>query len=116
MSDWTEELKQQVIDAYVDANPTTETTLDIIKDLAEEFDKTANGVRMILVKAQVYVKKVQTSSSEAKGSGTTTKRVNKAEEIGNLKRIIKDAGKDVNDDICDRLTGKAAVYFAGLIG
>ena len=112
--DWTDELKQEVIDAYEAADPTPENTMDIVKEIAQKFEKTPNGVRMVLTKGQVYVKKVQATSSTT-GTGTASKRVNKAEAIAELKAAITNAGKDVDDDICDRLTGKAAVYISGLL-
>ena len=114
--EWTDELKQEVTDAYLAEEPTAENSLDIVKSLAEQFEKTPNGVRMILVKAGVYVKKEKATSGTAAATGDKPKRVNKAESIDALKKTIADAGKAVDDDICDRLTGKAAVYFAELLG
>ena len=114
--EWTDDLKQEVVDAYLKADPTPETTMDIVKSLAEEFEKTPNGVRMVLTRASVYVKKEVAKASASTSEGTKTKRVNKAEAIGELKNIIEKAGKAVDDDICDRLTGKAAVYFAEILG
>ena len=114
-NEWTDELKQQVIEAYEALEPTPETTMDAVKEVANDFGKTANGVRMILSKAGVYVKKTA-ATAEKKSSGTGAKRVNKAEAIAELKKAIEAAGKDVDDDICDRLTGKAAVYITGLLG
>lgn len=114
-NEWTEELKAQVVKEYEAADPTPETTMDIVKELAESFDKTPNGVRIVLSKAGVYVKK--TAGAPAKSGGSSgAKRVNKAEAIATLKEAIEKAGKEVDDDICDRLTGKAAVYFTGIIG
>lgn len=114
-NEWTDELKQQVIEAYEALEPTPETTMDAVKEVANDFDKTANGVRMILSKAGVYVKKTA-AATEKKSSGTGGTRVNKAEAIANLKKAIEASGKEVDDDICDRLTGKAAVYITGLLG
>ena len=113
-NEWTDELKQQVIDAYEALEPTPETTMDAVKEVANNFDKTANGVRMILSKANVYVKKTS-ATTEKKSSGTGAKRVNKAEAINNLKKTIEASGKEVDHDICDRLTGKAAVYITELL-
>jgi len=114
--EWTDELKAEVVAAYEAANPTSENTMEIVKGLAEQFEKTTNGVRMILTKKGVYVKKEVASASSSTATGDKPKRVNKAEAIAELKKVISDAGKDVDDDICDRLTGKAAVYIAGLLG
>lgn len=114
-NEWTDELKQEVIEAYEALEPTPETTMDAVKEVANDFGKTANGVRMILSKAGVYVKKT-TATADKKATGTGAKRVNKAEAIAELKKAIEAAGKEVDDDICDRLTGKAAVYITGLLG
>ena len=114
--EWTPEFKQEVVEAYEAENPTPETTMDIVKRLAEKFEKTSNGVRMVLTKAGVYVKKDIAKASASTTDGTKTKRVNKAEAIDELKAAITKLGKDVDSDICDRLTGKAAVYIKGLLG
>lgn len=116
---WTEELKQQVIEAYQAQNPTAENSLEIIQELAQEYEQSANGVRMILVQAGVYVKK------EAAAGGATTKkagagseggkRVSKETSIAALKEAIRKRGKEVDDDILDKLTGKAAVYLTEVL-
>lgn len=117
-NEWTEELKQKVVESYLEKDPTPDTTMDIVKEVAEEFGKTPNGVRMILTKAEVYVKKEAGSSNKGGSKSTSStgaKRVNKAEAIDALKDAITASGKVVDEDICDRLTGKAAVYFTGLL-
>jgi transposase-like protein len=111
-NEWTDELKKEAVDAYLEMNPTPETTMDAVKEVANQIGKTANGVRMILSKANVYVTKTNTTAEK---KSTTSTRVNKAEAIATLKETIQAAGKEVDDDICDRLTGKAAVYFTGLL-
>ena len=115
-NEWNDELKQEVVDAYLEQDPTPESTMEIVKALAEQFEKTPNGVRMVLTRAGAYIKKTVTSASKASGEKSTSTRVNKSQAIDDLKKIIADSGKDVDDDICDRLTGKAAVYIAGLLG
>jgi len=114
-NEWTDELKQQVVEAYESQNPTPETTMEIVKSLAEEFEKTPNGVRMVLTRANVYIKKTIASSSKASGDKPARTRVNKAEAINTLKKKITDVGQEVDDDICDRLTGKAAVYIHSIL-
>lgn len=113
--EWTPEFKEEVIEAYEAENPTPETTMDIVKKLAERFEKTANGVRMVLTKGNVYVKKEISRASASSTESGKPKRVNKADAIDNLKKVITSVNKDVDNDICDRLTGKAAVYFAELL-
>jgi predicted transcriptional regulator len=112
--EWTDELKAEVVAAYEAENPTPETTMEIVKRLADQFEKTVNGVRMVLTREGVYVKKTVTPASTTTSEGKP-KRVNKAQAIDALKVAIKATGHDVDDDICDRLTGKAAVYITGLL-
>lgn len=118
---WTPELKQLVIDAYVAASPTPDNSTEIIKDLAEKYEQTANGVRMILVQAAVYVKKdpagvaKATTTGDTKAGGTGTKRVSKEVQINALRSALTDAGQVIDEEIIDKLTGKVAVYFADII-
>lgn len=109
---WTDELREEVVAAYEERDPTPENSTEIVKELAEEFDQSVNGVRMVLVKAGVYVKK----TPEAKGkSNSGGGRVSKAAAQEALIAAIKDVGQEPDDEIIKRLTGKAAAYFADLI-
>lgn len=119
MATWTEELKAIVIKSYQDADPTPETSTEIIKDIADEHELSANGVRMVLVQAGVYVKKdaatpaaAKTASGEKKAGGA---RVSKESAIADLRAAIEEKGATVDDDILSKLTGKAAVYFLGVL-
>lgn len=116
---WNDELKQQVIKMYTDAEPTPETSTEIIKDIAEEIEASPNGVRMVLVQAQVYVKKDPGTSSSGKSTKTSSnegsKRVNKESAINDLKAAISDIGAEVNDEILSKLTGKAAIYLTQVL-
>ena len=109
-TEWTDELKKQVIETYEAANPTPENSSEIVKEIADDLDKTVNGVRMILVRAEVYVKKDATKSSSSKK--TTGTRVNKAESIAKLNSLITNNSLELDEDITGKLTGKAANYFA----
>jgi hypothetical protein len=116
MSDWTDELRQKVIDAYLKAEPTPETSVEIVADLAEEFDKTPNGVRMVLTKANVYVKKDATAkATKASSEGTKSTRVSKGDAIQGLVDVIESTGQTPNMEILEKLTGKAAVYLTEVI-
>ena len=108
---WTQELKDQVIAEYLEAEPTPETSMEIVKDLAETHDQSPNGVRMILTKAEVYVKKGP-SPSKASTGGT---RVSKQDSQDALTAAIEAAGANPDDTIISKLTGKAAVYFKDII-
>ena len=113
---WTDEKKAEVIEAYEAANPTPETSMEIVKDIADEFEESPNGVRMVLTKAGVYVKKAPASGgSKPASNGGSGGRVSKAAAIETLSAAISDAGQEVDEEIVSKLTGKAAVYFAGII-
>jgi transposase-like protein len=118
MSTWTDELKEKVIEMYQAAEPTPETSTEIIKDIAEEIEMSPNGVRMVLVQAQVYVKKDPasgSSKSSSKKEGEGSKRVSKESAIAELRAAIESRGAAVDEDILSKLTGKAAVYFISVL-
>lgn len=119
MSTWTEEKKKNVIEEYLAGNPTPTNSMELCKELAEKYEETANGVRLILMQASVYVKKdVAAASTASKGgekSSTGTKRVSKEDSINALKEAIEAKGKTVDSEILDKLTGKAAVYLLEVI-
>ena len=110
-SQWTDELKQEVIAAYEAAEPTPETTTEIISDLAEQHDKTVNGIRMVLSKAGVYVAKTPQNASSGGASGDKPKRKTKQESLDELAALLTDHGVEVDSTIVDKMTGKAAEYF-----
>lgn len=117
MSQWTDELKARVIKMYQDADPTPETSTEIIKDIADEIEASPNGVRMLLVQAKVYVKKDAGAAGKTadKKTGEAPKRVSKDAAIADLKAAIESKGGPIDDDILSKLTGKAAVYFLSVI-
>ena len=111
---WTDESKEQAVEMYQDAEPTPETSMEIVKDIAEELGESPNGVRMILTKAGVYVRKTPAAKSSGGGS-TGGGRVSVADAQDKLTSILSDAGQEVDEAIVSKLTGKAAVYFATVI-
>ena len=111
---WTDESKAQAVEMYTEAEATPETSMEIVKAIADELGESPNGVRMILTKAGVYVKKTPATGT-AKASGTASTRVSKADAAEALKGALTDAGQDIDADIIDKLTGKASVYFTGVI-
>lgn len=117
MSQWTPELKEEVIKMYTDAGPTADTSTEIIKDIADELELSPNGVRMMLIQAKVYVKKAEPAGKTTgdKKTGEGTKRVSKESAIADLKAAIEEKGAVADDDILSKLTGKAAVYFLSVI-
>jgi predicted transcriptional regulator len=100
---------------YQEQEPTPENSMDIVSEIAEELGESPNGVRMILSKAGVYVKKEPAAgASKSKTTKSASTRVSKEDAQAQLTAAIEAAGKEVDSDIISKLTGKAAVYFAGL--
>ena len=110
---WTDESKEQAVEMYQDAEPTPETSMEIVKDIAEELGESPNGVRMILTKAGVYVRK--TPAAKSSGGSTGGGRVSVADAQDKLTSVLGDAGQEVDAAIVSKLTGKAAVYFTTVI-
>lgn len=115
MSTWTEELKQEVIALYEQAEPTPETSTEIIKTIADQIEMSPNGVRMVLVQAGVYVKKEASSKPTTKKESTGSKRVPKETSIAELREAIEARNAPVDEDILSKLTGKAAIYFLSVL-
>ena len=111
---WDDDKKAQVVSMYEGASPTPETSMEIVKEIADEVEESPNGVRMILTKAGVYIKKATTSGS-SKTTGEATKRVSKVAAHAQLVAAITSAGQEVDSDIIDKLSGKAAMYIAAII-
>jgi len=110
---WDDDSKQQAIDMYTAEEPTPENSMEIVKAIAEEMGQSPNGVRMILTKAGVYVKKAPAAGGTAKASSSTGgTRISKAAAQEALTAALTDAGVDIDEDIVSKLTGKAAQYFA----
>lgn len=113
---WDDDKKAQAISMYEEREPTPENSMDIVSEIAEELGESPNGVRMILSKAGVYVKKEPAAggASKSKTTKAASTRVSKEDAQAQLIAAIEAAGKEVDSDIISKLTGKAAVYFAGL--
>jgi len=111
---WTDESKAEAVEMYTEAEATPETSMEIVKEIAEHLGESPNGVRMILTKAGVYVKKSPAASSSKSSTGGGT-RVSKADAAEALTAAISDAGQEIDSDIISKLTGKASVYFTGII-
>jgi len=114
---WDDDKKAQAVAMYEEAEPTPETSMEIVKQIAEEMEESPNGVRMILTKAGVYVKKTPAASGAAKSGGSTGgTRVSKAAAQEALIAALSDAGQEVDEDVVSKLTGKAAQYFTTILG
>ena len=117
MSDWTDEKRAQVVKMYQERNPTPENSMEIVKEIADEIEASPNGVRMILSKEGVYIKKESGSSSTTtkKSNGTGATRVSKEDAHKRLIAAIEAPGGTADTDIVSKLTGKAALYFAEIL-
>lgn len=113
---WTDEKRAAVIEEYTSSNPTSKNTIELITSIAENHGETVNGVRIILQRANVYVKKEADDKKPATApkEGAVAK-VSKADSIAALVAAINDTGYIVDDEIISKLTGKQAVYFCAVI-
>ena len=113
---WDDDKKAAVIAAYEEQNPTPENSMEIVKEIADEYEESPNGVRMILSKAGVYVKKTPAATGSGTSSNGGSSRVSKAAAQEALVAALTDVGAEIDNAIVEKLTGKAAQYFAGVIG
>ena len=112
---WTDEAKAQAVEMYTAEEPTPENSMEIVKEIAAELSESPNGVRMILTRAGVYVKKTPATKSTSSGGGTGGGRVSVADAQQAVTDAISDAGMEADAAIISKLTGKAANYFAEVI-
>ena len=110
---WEEEKKQQAIEMYTSEEPTAENSMEVVKSISTELGESPNGVRNILVRAGVYVKK--TPATRSSSSKTNGGRVSVADAQATLANAIRDTGVEPDEAIINKLTGKAANYFAEII-
>ena len=105
---WDEDKKQEAIDMYTAEEATPETSMEIVKDIAEELNESPNGVRMILTRAGVYVRKNPVSGNGSTGGG----RVSKADCHKMLSDAVSNLGGSLDMSIIDKISGKAAKHIA----
>lgn len=110
---WDDDTRAQAVSEYKEAEPTAETSGEIVKQIAENMGVSANGVRAVLSKAGVYIKKTPTSTSS--GKKPASKRVSKADQQKLLIDAISASGLDADTEIIEKLSGKAAAYLAGVV-
>jgi hypothetical protein len=114
MADWTDELRAKVVADYVKAEPTGLNTVSIMEDIAKDTGKSVNGIRMILTKNEVYVKAEPVKGAAKAGAGTGT-RVSKQDSIDALVAVMQSEDLEIDESVVNKLTGKAAIYFTGVI-
>ena len=111
---WTDEAKAQAVEMYTAEEPTPENSMEVVKEIAAELGESPNGVRMILTRAGVYVKKTPATKATSGGGGGGG-RVSVADAQQSVIDAISDAGMEADQAIISKLTGKAANYFAEII-
>ena len=111
---WTDEAKAQAVEMYTAEDPTPENSMEVVKEIAAELGESPNGVRMILTRAGVYVKKTPATKATSSGGGGGG-RVSVADAQQSVIDAISDAGMEADQAIISKLTGKAANYFAEII-
>lgn len=129
---WTQEKKDAVIQEYVDTMANeydndvdrAANSMEVVEELAVKYEEAVNGTRAILSRGKVYIKKsavAATAATKTAGGAAagTSKRVNKAEAIQSLKDVIvmlsNNDPASIDNEILDKLTGKAAMYFTGVL-
>jgi len=122
---WNDEKRAAVTTTYTDTMEKeydndvdrAKNSIEVVKELAEIHGETTNGVRQVLSKAGVYYK--ASVAKAAPKSGASTTRVSKADAILTLRNLILAASNNdeevIDDEILNKLTGKAAQYFAGVL-
>jgi hypothetical protein len=117
MTQWTDELKAKVTKMYLDAQPTADNSMEVVKEIADEIQQSANGVRMILSKAGVYIVKTaaKKASTTAAASGDKPARVSKEAAHARLTDALSSHEQKVDEEIISKMTGKAAMYFAEVL-
>ena len=106
---WTTEMKEQVVSSYLASKPTPENTGELVHTIATRLNKSDNGIRRILVLAQVYVTK-----TPARTESTTT-RISKADCMVDLLNVLERNELKVDNTILDKLTGKAMIYWTEVL-
>jgi hypothetical protein len=121
---WTDEKATTAVALYLEYIGEFDTdeakaknTMEVCARVAEEVGEKVNSVRIRLSKADVWVKAAPKKAVAATTEGKA-KRVNKAEAIAELESVISANGYTVTAEdkaIIEKLTGKAAVMFSGII-
>lgn len=124
---WTDTKRAEVVAEYSNIMATeydndaarAAASLEVVKELADKHEESANGVRMVLMKAGVYVKKGDPVAAAKATSGTSTtgtKRISKEDAIQTLTNQIGAIDPALIDaEILSKLTGKAAAYFSSVL-
>lgn len=114
----TKELKEEIILEYkarmaeIPEEERPNHTLRIVAELAAEYGISVNGIRMVLMKAEVYIKKSEKPKVEASDK---PKRMSKEAAHNALRDAIEAGGVEPDMDAISKLSGVAAQYLATTI-
>lgn len=131
---WTDELRAEITDEYIEKMDILgndgNKSMDIVNEIRESFSNegktfTANAIRLMLMgqrrpteedsEGLVYIKKTAAVATKGTTSGGSAK-LSKADAQQQLKTVISAINPELaNDEIIDKMTGKAAQYFTGVI-
>lgn len=123
---WTDEKFAEMRAEYVSrmdelGEDAAKHSAEVVAEIALAHGTTNNGFRMKLSKDGCYIKKEQTATPKAKaadGKATGGARASKATAHAELVAAFSDAGvvgDELDMDIVEKLTGKAALHLAELI-
>ena len=113
---WDDARRAEAVSAYEALEPTAENSVECVKQVALDMGESVNGVRTILSKQGVYIKKTPATKSDSAPKEGGTKRVGKAEQQALLINAINDSGQEADESIIEKLSGKASAYLAEVIG
>ena len=95
---WTDESKAQAVEMYTAEEPTPETSMEVVKMVAEELVNHQMALNDTY-QAGVYVKAPGTNGGSSSGGSTGGKRVSKADAQQDLTNALQDAGQEIDEDI-----------------
>lgn len=136
---WTDEIRKEMADDYIEkmeiAGNDGNKSMDIVNEIRESFAQkgeafTSNAIRLMLMAQKrptdedpigiVYIKKTAGSTPASSGTSASTSsgtaKLSKAEAQKQLSDAISAINPDlVDSSIIDKMTGKAAQYFMGVV-
>lgn len=121
---WTEEkyaeMKQEYVSRMAElGEDASKHSTEVVAEIAQAHGASSNGFRMKLSKDGAYIKKeAPTSTTKKTGESKGGSRTSKATAHAELRAAFADAGvtdSDIDSDIIDKLTGKAALHIAELV-
>jgi hypothetical protein len=116
------DINDQIEEAYLKNNPTPENTMEIVMELAEEFGKSANAIRLMLGKRGVYVKKAATkpapkTTKKEGGAVVNSRGAAKSTVVQQVFNLAESKGvTDLTQEDLGKLTVKQLTFILNLVG